>query len=69
MRKSAMPNASIFKHNYKKHKVKSSKTCPTCKGDGGGVEGPDCKTCGGSGLLVTFEEETPKVAAKKKKKK
>ena len=35
----------------KKHSVKTM-TCAECHGDGGGVNGPDCKVCGGSGEIT-----------------
>lgn len=35
----------------KKHPVKTM-TCAECHGDGGGVNGPDCKVCGGSGEIT-----------------
>lgn len=59
MKKSAMPNPSRIFNSWKNRKKKKiiSKTCSTCNGDGGGVNGPDCKKCGGSGVIILKDED------------
>ena len=51
MKKSAMPNPKYMFGKIKKRKPNQTMPCSACKGTGGPVNGPDCKTCGGSGAL------------------
>ena len=56
MKKSAMPNPKWIFGKVKKRKPLNTIVCSVCKGDGGGVEGVDCKTCGGSGRIVVIDK-------------
>lgn len=61
MKKSAMPNhKGLFRPKAPKKTPTILKTCSACNGDGGGVSGPDCKICEGSGMVYVIDsfEET-----------
>lgn len=55
MKKSSMPNPKHIFGKVKKRKPIETIECSSCHGDGGGVEGVDCKICGGSGRIVAAE--------------
>jgi DnaJ-class molecular chaperone len=57
MKKSVMPDPKLlFSYRSKKKPLKTRK-CRKCKGTGGGVNGVDCKVCGGSGLIVVKKKK------------
>lgn len=47
-----LDSKGLFKHKYKKHTPVKTLTCAECHGDGGGINGPDCKVCEGSGVII-----------------